>query len=60
LYCRNSPGTPTGKKYALLASVKSTVPTLPRYSSNRIERFRHPAHVGSGAHDEASTWRVEA
>jgi predicted signal transduction protein with EAL and GGDEF domain len=36
LYCRNNPGTPTGKKYALLASVKSTVPTLPRYSSNRM------------------------
>src|SRR5918999_363249 len=27
LYWRNSPGTPTGKKYALLVSVKSTVPT---------------------------------
>ena len=27
LYCRNSPGTPTGKKYAVAASVKSTEPT---------------------------------
>src|SRR5919106_3926682 len=39
LYCRNSPGTPTGKKYALLASVKSTVPTRPRYSSNRMPAY---------------------
>jgi hypothetical protein len=28
LYWRNRPGTPTGKKYALLASVKSTLPHL--------------------------------
>jgi len=38
LYWRNSPGTPTGRKYALLASVKSTAPT-PRYSSNRMPAY---------------------
>jgi hypothetical protein len=39
LYWRNSPGTPTGKKYSLLASVKSTEPTRPRYSWNTMPEY---------------------
>ena len=41
---RNSPGT-TGKKYALLASVKSTVPTRPRYSSNTMPELERTARL---------------
>jgi hypothetical protein len=52
LYWRNSPGTPTGKKYALLASVKSTVPTRPRYSSNTM-----PPHSNE---PRAWPWRRKA
>jgi hypothetical protein len=32
-------GHATGKKYALLASVKSTEPTRPRYSSNTMPPY---------------------
>jgi hypothetical protein len=49
----NSPGTPTGKKYTFLASVMSTVPTRPRYSSNTmpplLERAARLALAQEGA-----------
>jgi hypothetical protein len=57
LYCRNSPGTPTGKKYALLASVKSTVPTVVEVEVDLGMR-RHPGHPRSAS--GTGTWGIPA
>jgi len=49
----NKPGAPTGKKYAAPASMKGTVPMLPRYSSNVTPPKLKPLGISSRAINKA-------